>query len=272
MNLLSWMMLAFLLSAGTSVDTVDVNKLTDTVKRIREKYKIGGQFCLAANIPLNGQDVDLPSRESVMNKLNANQVYKDSTVVIAKVVKPEHAELRVLRNLSTLIDKSRDNFLLIYSYLSPCGTTCINQDSKHNILTNITGTVLKHWSDVAFVFEVVFDKPKNQRNRGSRPEIIPKEELIKTLTDLGATGIGLQNIFRCYKANSEFQCHSCSYQGKVSNVCVDNNAEPGQEEGRDIDIRRDRYRSRSRDRGVKRDRSRSRDRKKQRQKWKQRKT
>ncbi|XP_038584885.1 uncharacterized protein LOC119910370 [Micropterus salmoides] len=222
MNLLPWMMLVFLLSAGTSLADVDVNWLAGIVEAIRTEYKINGQFCLAANIPLsedqnaigNALQFDRYSG-NVKDMINGGDVYESQTVVIAKPAGPVHAEPQVLQKLSTLRRNSEGNFLLIYSYLSPCGDKCANPDNqKHNILQYFRNNALAPWKNsYAFVFTRVFDQP----NFGDPPT---KEDLKR---QLGSSGLGLKNIFRCFGENTELECHSCSSQGRVSNVCINNN-------------------------------------------------
>lgn len=215
------------------------------------RYQINGQFSLAANIPT---DLDPNNLHEVLqndsyignveNTLNDGDVYKGNNVVIAKPAGPVHAEPQVLTKLDGLNSDSEGKLLLIYSYLSPCGEKCTKLYHKYNILKYME-TITKqqqkknvpHWSDVVFVFTRVFDSPKY----GNPPT---KEELKESLERLGNSGLRLQNIFRCYKPeNLEFQCHSCSSNTKVSDVCVDNNFVPGQG-GRSSPVR-DRSRSSS---------------------------
>ncbi|XP_034721603.1 uncharacterized protein LOC117940408 [Etheostoma cragini] len=248
--------LVFLLSAGSSVADVDVNWLTKVVKAIRKEYRIAGQFCLAANIPLH-QDTNTLSNVlqddrymDVEKKLE--DVYVGQNVVIAKPAEPRHAEPQVLKNLQPLTTKTEGNVLLVYTYLSPCVGKCANPDEpKFNILKDIK-VIPRNWHDYAFVFTKVCDKYKGGRGP-YRNECPTEDDLRKSLTELGKTGLRLRNIFRCYKPeNLEFQCYSCSSNGDVSDVCVQNNFVPGQQGGSSRDVGRSnlteqRRRSRSRD-------------------------
>ncbi|XP_045918633.1 uncharacterized protein LOC123978996 [Micropterus dolomieu] len=270
MNLLPWMMLVFLLSAGTNLADVDVDWLTRTVQAItthvRSQYGITGHYCLAANIPLSGDQNTLGKmlweERGVKDTVETqNQVYTGNSIVIAK---PEnkgqnyHAEFRVLTNLQKFSGNRKNNFLLIYSFLSPCGQRCANPNNDNdNILQYLTKENLSPWGNYAFVFTTVFDKPR-------RGGIIHKKTLINTMQDLGNSGLGLENIYRCFKPeNFGFQCYSCSSEQTVSEVCVDNNFKPGQGGSRNIlgDNRgRDRHSSRSRSSSRRRDNNRGRDR------------
>ncbi|XP_030296062.1 uncharacterized protein LOC115595561 isoform X2 [Sparus aurata] len=252
MNPLPWMTLVFLLSARSSLAVVDQNWLTGIVSGIRAEYKIENeQFCLAANIPRDLDPKDLHQvlqndryERDVKDIIDGCVVYEGNNVVVAKPVESVHAEPQVLQNMKQLTSNKQNNILLIYSYLSPCGEKCTKLYHQYNIIKYMT-TIIKqqqkknvpHWSDVVFVFTRVFDSPKY----GNLPT---KEELKESLERLGNSGLGLQNIFRCYKPeNLEFQCHSCSSNTKVSDVCVDNNFVPGQG-GRSSPVR-DRSRSSS---------------------------
>ncbi|XP_067469543.1 uncharacterized protein [Thunnus thynnus] len=265
MSVRSWMLLLFLLSAGSRLDAVDVNWLTRIVERIVTEYRIKGQFCLAANIPPNQDPNTLIDflrndryKEHVEGTLSDGDVYSSTNVFVAKPSDHEHAELRVLKMLKPLTSNTDGKFLLIYSYLSPC-QKCTH-DKKFNIIKYIDGIVCKYWRDYAFVFKIVFDQP----GYGDPPT---KDDLRKSLEELGGSGLHLSNIFRCYKPpNIEFQCHSCSSRGEVSNICIDNKALPQQGGSRSSSIstirsRNSDSRSRSRDsRGRSSDsRSRSRD-------------
>ncbi|XP_039640914.1 uncharacterized protein LOC120548638 [Perca fluviatilis] len=273
MNRVSWMTLVVLLSAESSFSW-DVNELTVIVDTIRREYRIQEQFCLAANIPLDTQDRNTLSNvlqhdryeNNVDRTLNSGVAYVGTNVVIATRASDIHAEPQVLleENMETLINNHVGNRLLIYSYLSPCVGRCTNPfDKKFNILKDIRNNVIPYWPNrVAFVFTTVCDDKRCGRVRGH--EKPTKDELRESLSELGGTGIGLENIFRCYKPpNLGFECHSCSSNGAVSDVCVQNNFVPGQQsQQRPKQRGRSRSRSRSRDSGrsyrpEKRGRSRS---------------
>ncbi|XP_051250598.1 uncharacterized protein LOC127360266 [Dicentrarchus labrax] len=260
MYLLSPMMLV-LLSAGTSLAAVNMDWLTNIVRGIRTQYRIDRQFCVAANIPLNLPPQDLANvlrndgnTEDVEDELTYSKVYQGRSVTIAKPVRHEHAEYIVLKNLGQLSSNSEGHFLLIYSYLSPCAGQCANPDDWHNILQYIVANVIPYWTNYAFVFTTVYDNP----NDGST---ISRQDLTKAVKELGKSGLGLRNIFRCYQPGRlPFQCHSCSSQGRVSDVCVDNNFVPQQGRSRSSSrstIRSSSSGSRSRDTSMSTDRSRS---------------
>lgn len=207
------------------------------------RYRIHNQFCLAANIPLTRDEEGLrsilqnnPYKDTVLNTVKAGDVYKSDNIVIAVHAdsNPVHAEYQVLKsNLQRLKQNCQGNFLLIYSFLSPC-TKCTL--GKFNIVNMIHKNVLT-WEDAAFVFTRVYDTPKvgpdNQRGTVSR------EDLERSLTALGKSmddddwSIGLKYVYRCYQPrNLDFQCSSCSSKGGIAEVCLDNNAVPGQSGGR----------------------------------------
>ncbi|KAM8725868.1 uncharacterized protein AB9X84_002548 [Acanthopagrus schlegelii] len=244
MNPRPWMTLAFLLLARSSLGDVDQNWLTGIISEIRAEYQIKGQFCLAANIPVKLKPKDLHQvlendryKGNVEDALN-DGVYKGNNVVIARPAGPVHAEPQVLTNLHGLIGDTQDKLLLIYSYLSPCDKKCTDPNNKFNIIRTIKEKVLPYWRNVAFVFTKVFDDPESS----SGPD---KTALRESLERLGDSGINLQNIFRCDKIGENFQCLSCSSEGSVSDVCVDNNFVPGQGGSssriRDRSNSRDRY-------------------------------
>lgn len=147
-----------------------------------DRYNIKEQFCLAVNIPQKQNPVKLHEvlkndryRGNVEHILNGLMMYESSNVVTAKHVENQHAEPLVLKNLEPLIRNKEGNFLLIYSYLSPCGDKRTNpRNKKCNILKYIEAKVIPNWKDYAFVFTTVFDQPEG----GS---VIPKEQLKQSL-------------------------------------------------------------------------------------------
>ncbi|CAK6984158.1 uncharacterized protein LOC121966965%2C partial [Scomber scombrus] len=218
MSVWTWRLLLFLLSAGSSLDAVDVNWLTNTVRVILGEYRIKGQFCLAANIPPNLTPEQLlqvlqteRNNEDVNGIVSGSVVYKRPHVIVAKPAGPKHAEHLVLKEiLQPPFSRNRQgNVLLIFSHLSPCDM-CTS-----DILKYLKPDVLNKWSDHAFVFDTVFNKPKSG---GSRT----REQVKESLKQLGNSGLGLRNIFRCYEPTDSLECHSCSSQGRVSKVCIDN--------------------------------------------------
>ncbi|XP_054461108.1 uncharacterized protein LOC129096365 [Anoplopoma fimbria] len=224
--------LVFFLSAGSlaAVDqntlAVDQNTLAanqDTlaglILAVKDRYLIKGMFSLALSIQSKNQNLEQIFKDNPVNKvtdqLSKGLVYRGKRLAVAKVKKPEHAELRLLTNLS-LVSKKGD-LLVIYSYASSCSTSCTVINGPYNIIKKINNVIDKgNWSKYAFVFEKVFS-PKNKTH-------IEKCFLRKALKDLGTSRITLANIFRCYvpnKANSSFQCTSCSSDGGVTEACID---------------------------------------------------
>uniref|UniRef100_A0A1A8BKE2 RNA binding protein S1, serine-rich domain n=1 Tax=Nothobranchius kadleci TaxID=1051664 RepID=A0A1A8BKE2_NOTKA len=243
MGALTWIVLVVLLSAGSCLSAVDVNWLTKVVKDLTNEYRVTGQFSLAAGIPLEGDvqqilknnpyvkaksntdqksgmyrgsNVQVES-EPVLHVLARDQVYTSKDLIVAKALDRDiHAEYKVLSNLESLTNS--ENFLLLYSTLSPC-SRCV-MESMYNIVDLIESKV-KQWHDSAFVFKTVYDSPRNL-------PVVPRKDLENILVELGRALGGLDKVYRCYKPrNGEFGCHSCSVQGRVSDICVNNDAVPG---------------------------------------------
>lgn len=136
------------------------------------RYRIDGHFCLAANIPLQRDTNTLHEilRErsyeekvrTVIEERNSenSKVYVGNNLVIARVLKPKHAEYQVLQKLEQLSQNSAGNFLLLYSYLSPC-STCTDIYDSNNILKQ-TDMYIHKWADSAFVFTKVYDKSNSE--------------------------------------------------------------------------------------------------------------
>ncbi|XP_030575334.1 uncharacterized protein LOC115772991 [Archocentrus centrarchus] len=224
MKVLRCFLMGVLLAAGNSV-AVDVNWLTGIVKAIRKEYRLKGQFCVAAAIP-HRQDSNTLAGDVLHNvrfyegmeeEAKGGQVFVGSRVILAAPAGPVHAEYSVLENLPKL-NKYKDDFLLIYSYLSPC-SKCTDRNDKHNILRQIDKNI-QNWSDGAFVFTNVYDKPKDGFT-------VPREVLRSSLKELAFSMGGLQYIFRCANI-PDLECHSCSVHNKISEFCIDNNAKPHQ--------------------------------------------
>lgn len=167
--------------------------------------------------------------------VKGGEVYVGSRLVLAVPIESVHAEREVLKNLGKLKKQGENDFLLIYSYLSPC-SKCTDRNKKFNILKIIENQVYR-WHDGAFVFTKVFSHPKD----GST---VTRDVLETSLTELSDSMGGLQYIFRCDEQhNPELVCHSCSVNHRVSEFCIDNNAE------RERSISRERSRSFSGSRG-----------------------
>ncbi|XP_029905394.1 uncharacterized protein LOC115357819 [Myripristis murdjan] len=231
-----WMVvaLAFFLSAGTGVDAVDQNQLQTIVADMLGRYRIGGQFSLAVNIPLNntqdlqtalGQVFDADPGANVSRTVSGGRVYTGTWVVAAGAdkINNRHAELRVLDSFRSLLNKPERKLLLFYSYLSPCDQKCTNERHRDTIISRIN--IIQNWHDYAFVFSKIF-KPK-----GSNP--ISEENLKASLERLGKsknTGgseIGLANIFRCDRKYNVMTCNSCSTRGQVTRQCIADTSRPG---------------------------------------------
>lgn len=179
------------------------------------RYRIDGQFCPAANIPLQRDTNTLHEilREksyeekvrTVIGERNSenSKVYVGNSVVIARFLKPKHAEYRVLQKLEQL----SQNFLLLYSYLSPC-STCTDINDNNNILKQIDMYIHK-WTDSAVVFTKVYDKSNSETQSAvdvSTHTPIDRGELAESLLELAWSLGSLRNIFRCDKtSNSELE-------------------------------------------------------------------
>ncbi|XP_041641687.1 uncharacterized protein LOC121508720 [Cheilinus undulatus] len=219
-----WMtvMLVIIVSNGCSA-VVDQNQLAQLMKGITHHYSIRGMYSLALSIksedPVNLQNIfQCNPKEEVQRVISDEQVYRGYRLSVAQVKKPEHAEYRLLNGLQ--LDSQDGDLLVLFSYASPCPSTCTNSRNRYNIF-NLIGNLINsgRWSKHVFVFEKIF-KPQNSQG-------INKSKLIQAIVKLGNSGIGLENIYRCYKPqtpNSNFQCTSCSVGGVVANECVNYNA------------------------------------------------
>lgn len=212
-----------------------------THQRLSLKYALFGryteknQFCAAVKIPGNlvnqlnqlnqnleavlSRDTDAKMQESFNG--NAKFYYGDS--VVAAKPYGDHAEYRVLKHImDEWKDERTDNFLLIYTYLSPCSDRCANKDSKKHILEFID--FMTSWGkEYALVFQKPYSEPRaDSENRRS----IPEDELKKALTAI-ADVIGDQYIFRCYKPESgPFHCIRCfSETNNIVDECYETNQE-----------------------------------------------
>ncbi|XP_049899772.1 uncharacterized protein LOC126389862 [Epinephelus moara] len=219
---LCWMavVLAFSTSIGNSL-AVDQRSLTVIVGEILDRYFMNNmQFSLAVNIPVDQkikEALDKDPSTNVQNKVRKGEVYTGTNVVAATFQKKDtytdHAEARVLDKIKPLVINSKGHILVLYSYLSPCGQKCTNQNHNYNILDKINSAIKKSkWADRAFVFTKVFD------GRG-----ITQAEIKETFNKLAGTQIGQNNIFRCYyPKKGQFQCIKCFNNGVLSDECVQN--------------------------------------------------
>lgn len=216
MSVWSWMLLVLLLPAAGSLDVE--NWLTPTVKIIRTEYNISRQFCVAVNIPVDQNpdqllDVLQNDRyEKVEEVMKNNTDLYIGTRVVAAKPHNEHAEFRVLHNMDGLYNQSQDNFLVFYTYLSPCAEQCANPGYRKNILNTIW-EIPSCWGER---YALVFGKPCTRLGEFK----ITREQLKKSFIHLEEKGV--TNIFRCYFQNV-YQCHSCSpdQNQNVSEVCLE---------------------------------------------------
>ncbi|XP_041641825.1 uncharacterized protein LOC121508802 [Cheilinus undulatus] len=219
-----WMtvMLVILVSNGCSA-VVDQNNLALLTARIKNEYSIRGMYSLALSIqsedPVNLQNIfqNNPKRQ-VEQAISGRQVYRGQRLAVAGVNQPEHAEYRLLNGLQ--LDSQDGDLLVLFSYASSCPSTCTNSRNPYNILNPIRNLINSgRWSRRVFVFEKIF-RPQNSQG-------IDESKLKQAIVELGNSGIGLENIYRCYKPqtpNSNFQCTSCSVGGGVASECVNYNA------------------------------------------------
>ncbi|KAL3968295.1 hypothetical protein ACER0C_028252 [Sarotherodon galilaeus] len=227
MKLLPCFLLYVLLAAGTSL-AVDVNWLTKVVKVIITRYQIQDKhYSLAVTIPQQQDPNKLyevlkdDKPENVKKSVDEGKVYEGTRMIFSVPIKPDHAERLVLQKLSSLRKYTKNNFLLIYSYLSPC-RTCTDRKSEYNILKLIERDV-HYWPDGAFVFTRVFDQPKSENEPKDR------EEIIHSLYEVGCSMGGLKYIFRCDgPSNSPLECHSCDERFRASEFCITNSPQPPQ--------------------------------------------
>lgn len=220
---LCWMavMLAFSMSVGNSLP-VDVTWVQNHAHTLGQLLTENVQVCLAVNFPVDDNKLEEVTRETpyVITGYMKHGVYRGTNVVAAipqqntsPLGKPytDHAEAVVLNNIKRLVINSKDHILVLYSYLSPCGQKCTNQNHNYNILGKIDDAFQNSkWADHAFVFTKVFD------GRG-----ITQDEIKETFNSLKGTKIG-QNIFRCYFSHKGTRCIKCFNNGVLSDECVKN--------------------------------------------------
>lgn len=195
--------------------------------RYTERY----QFCAAVKIPGNlvnqanqlNQDLEAvlsgDTDAKMQESFNGNAEFYDGDSVVAAKPHGNHAEYRVLKHImDEWKDDRTNNFLLIYTYLSPCSDQCTDKNNKKHILEFIP--FMTSWDkEYALVFQKPYSEPKN-----GRP--IPEDELKKALTAI-AEVIGEQYIFRCYKPESgPFHCIRCFSETKdIVDECYETNQE-----------------------------------------------
>ncbi|XP_022616406.1 uncharacterized protein LOC111232967 [Seriola dumerili] len=212
--------LTFLLSPGISATAVDKDDLKKIVNFMMNRYNIKTQVGVAVNIPkdqdLNTLQEVFEKADVVRKKLDNNSVYVDACrMVAARPYKNVHAEVRVLKNMENLVNNANDHFLVFYSFYSPCGRHCMNENGPYSIIPKIN-EVFPNWNQFAFVFSEVFDKT-------SKGDPIDKNETEEALKQLGRSKVGHDNIFRCYKPkNKDFQCINCFNDKEPVAQCVGN--------------------------------------------------
>lgn len=167
-------------------------------------------------------DTDAEMQES----FKRNEKFYDGDSVVAAKPHGDHAEYRVLKHImDEWSDERTNNFLLIYTYLSPCWDRCANEESKKHILEFID--FMTSWDkEYALVFQKPYSEPRiDSENRRS----IPEDDLKKALTAIKEV-IGYQYIFRCYRPDrGEFHCIRCfSETEDIVRECYETNQEkPG---------------------------------------------
>lgn len=180
---------------------------------------------MAVNIPVDQNSSQLldvlqndryEKVEKVMNDTDTDtdtdtDLYIGTRVVAAKPHNG-HAEVRVLKNMDGLCNQSQDNFLVFYTYLSPCALQCANPDGDKKILDDIQYITDTYWKER---HALVFGQPCT-RLGGCE---ITKEQLEESFRNLKA--YGFTNIFRCFFRNDVYQCHSCFLDQDVSEVCLE---------------------------------------------------
>ncbi|XP_056228402.1 uncharacterized protein si:dkey-96g2.1 [Seriola aureovittata] len=222
--------LTLLLSGENSSAAVDKNQLAKITKFIIERYDIKTQVSVAVNIPVKTVNQNYleevfkrATAAAVQKKLSEDSVYPNDTsddrVVVAKPDFKEwytdHAEALVLQNMKPLVESRDGNFLVFYTFYSPCGAKCTNLKNRNSIIPKIN-QVFPNWGQFAFVFSKVFDKT-------SKGVPIDKDEPVESLKQLGNTKVGHDNIFRCYKPKNEaFKCINCFSGKEPVAQCVGN--------------------------------------------------
>ncbi|XP_067459711.1 uncharacterized protein [Thunnus thynnus] len=219
MSVWSWMLLVLLLPAAGSLDVK--NWLTPIVEIIRTEYRIEDQFCVAVNIQVDQNPKELLDVLQYDRYEKVEKVMKDNddlyigTKVVAAKPHDGHAEVRVLHNMDGLFPQIEDNFLVFYTYLSPCAPQCANPHDDRNILNDIEEITGPKYLGERHA--LVFGKPCTRLKRCD----ITREQLEKSFINLKAKGF--TNIFRCYFQNDVYQCHSCfsDQNQNVSEVCLE---------------------------------------------------
>lgn len=176
---------------------------------------------------MNQQNPDLATLLSQDTDANMQEYFNEPekfyaglSVVAAKPVEvphqgTEHAEYRVLKHIeSKWMNDHTNNFLLVYTYLSPCVHKCANPSSSRTIVESIG--VMASWKGYALVFQKPYSHPKDFAP-------VSEAELKTALSELAQT-IGYTNILRCYKpAIGAFRCVTCfsGPQNTVVDECID---------------------------------------------------
>ncbi|CAK6983535.1 uncharacterized protein LOC123964106 isoform X2, partial [Scomber scombrus] len=204
--------LIFLLSDGC-LAAVDQNQLPNLMLQTKNMLSgIRKMYSVAVSVT-NEQSYNLPATyQTIMQRFN-NGVFKDDKLIVA--IKGEgqcHAEWLALGHVENS-NWVGGHLLVIFSYASPCFTTCTNNRNSFNIIAKINtirGT--NKWSNYAFVFDRVFVP------RGADYDDEMRRRTGEGLKRLGTSIGGLANVFRCYnpRDNSGFKCVSCSSGGQVT--------------------------------------------------------
>lgn len=128
-----------------------------------------------------------------------------------------HAERLVLEHINNAWrNKYEKNFLLLYTYLSPCAHRCANPDKPLESILELI-PLMTNWPQHALVFQQPYTRDKED-NLFSDDEV---ETSLKAL----AEKIGYANIFRCYRPGNTFQCIRCfPEQNKFDGNCIESAA------------------------------------------------
>ncbi|XP_021322222.1 uncharacterized protein [Danio rerio] len=221
---------------GQSVKSVDINTLARIINFFEQNYKRVDpdghvrQYATAINVPVEQcqPDFDLDQNNFLTQETPAivknnitdetNALYQGAELIAAgtrKVVITKnkqynrHSESLLLNPvgnspMTKLLNKRKDGCSVFYTFESPCVDTCLNPDSKHNIL----GGLMKwkeHGGIKAFVFKNFwkFDTGKDLQSEFRKiAAIVP--------------------LYRCESAN---ECIACKGEGDtaIDSRCLPSN-------------------------------------------------
>lgn len=166
------------------------------------------------------------NKEDMQDAFENDYVYESDRVIAAKYYNWEHSESHVLKHMINDMDEgfftgSENQFLLIYTYLSPCALRCADPNKKQSIIPLIN-KVLNKWHGE---FALVFQKPCTFVFKCD----INRDELKQSFINLEKSRLG-SNILRCYKPETgDFRCLGCLSDKKdVAPECLEG-SKSGQE-------------------------------------------